>query len=183
MTATDFLESDQGKVIARSKQFLAAAETLMRSSEYEDRPKLLLAPTLHLAAHGIELLLKFPHFRAGMSAGAVGSAYGHDLKKLWADERARTIRELAKDSAALAWEAARESARWDDDFRGSPEELVEEFLSRLAELHGKDTNFGLRYLLPAAATGPRPGLIVDTFLDVSDRVLKNPSLADPMREF
>lgn len=176
--AEGFLDSDEGKIIARSKQFLFSAAILKRSPEYSERPKLMLAPILHVAAHGIELLLKFPHFKAGIPEAKIRSTYAHDLKKLWLDQQASAIRELAWECADLAWQEARASGHWEDQFTEDPKELIEQFLFRLSELHGKDTNFGLRYMLPAEATGPRPGLLVDTFLDVSDRILKNPGIID-----
>ncbi|MBL8577701.1 MAG: hypothetical protein JNK47_10775 [Mesorhizobium sp.] len=172
----DFLDSPKGQIIAGAHRYLSAARLLLNSAEFERRPNLLKIPTLHLIAHGIELLLKFPMLQAGRPVDEVRRKFGHDLNQLWDEPSNSSLRDLVIFSAIRAWSAAERSGKWSDNFSRFPEVEIVAQLRLLAPLHSKETDFALRYIAPPKTPAPRPAFLADTFGDVAERLLKNPQL-------
>lgn len=75
----------------------------------------------------------------------------------------------------MSWALARNSGAWPhDNFDEDPTQTIDEALIRLSFLHGKSSNFALRYTLDKDTVAPRPAFLIDVFGGVSDRVVKNP---------
>lgn len=165
--------------LAESTRYLLAAEVLRRSEEYK-RGRLLVTPTLHVAAHGIELFLKAALVRTGLSESDVRK-FGHDILALWNHDLNATTRTDIIAAADEEWEAAKQDPRWADDFAAFDKTPLEEYLRRLNELHTKDSDFALRYVTGRTpdTAGPKPHLLSATFYRVADRYLREMTFTNP----
>ena len=136
----------------------------------------MFVPVLHLTAHGIELFLKANLVHAGVSLKDLKDGFGHDITRLWEDERNGLLRSSARQSATDAWNDARRSGKWPDSFEGDAFEVFVNNLKALADLHSQGTEkgypFQLRYLAPVGAEGPRPNQLLDVFLPLCDQCLR-----------
>lgn len=159
--------------LAESKRYLLAAEVLRESDDYK-RGKLLITPTLHLVAHGIELFLKGTLLRSGLSETDVRK-FGHDIHALWNHALNATTRDEILSAASEEWEAARQNPDWLDDFGAFDKAPFEEYLQHVNELHSRDSDFALRYVTGRTpdTAGPRPHLLSATFYRVVDRYLRD----------
>jgi hypothetical protein len=159
--------------LAEAKRFLLAGEVLRQSDEYQ-RGSLLITPTLHVLAHGIELFLKATLIRHGATQ-AEARKFGHDIFALWNDSRNGPTRSDIVTAAAEEWEAAKQNPQWVDDFSIFDEVPLEEYLQRLSELHTKDTDYALRYVTGRTSTtaAPKPHLLSATFYRVTDSYLRD----------
>lgn len=172
----NFFETDAGQVAAGAHMYLTAAGLLRDSETWEERPTFLQRPTLHLLAHGIELLLKFPLIASGMSPDDVRKTFGHDLRKLWERDENVLIRARVMVSAEEAWDAAATSGKWpNDDFARDPKEVVVEALDKLSWLHSPESGFPLRYIAAPDTLAPRPAFMINSFGPVAEEAVKNPS--------
>ena len=175
--ADNFLETAQGQLLSGAHRYLSAARELRYSNTWFERPSFLQAPTIHLLAHGVELLLKYPLLAAGSSPEEVRKEFGHDLIKLWNADVNKFVRPLILDRAAEAWEEAKSSSKWPWDNWGKlPREELKSALDRLDFLHGRDSGFALRYIVTPNTYAPRPAFLIDVFGDIAERGLKNPRL-------
>ena len=95
--------------------------------------------------------------------------FGHDLIKLWDCDEMHGFKESANLAAADAWNAARESNRFEDDFSNEPNELLDEYVRALSRLHTAETNFTLRYVTEPGEVVPNPLLLLDTFEPLKDK--------------
>lgn len=143
-------------------QFLRAADVLKRSEEYQ----ILFKPVLHLAAHGIEVLLKANLVGAGLTLKDV-KGYGHKISKLWNDSRNQLLRDKALSEAEKVWQEAKTDEKWADEFGEDPKKLLEEYIEKINILHTAESDYALRYVAKPGTEGPRVHLLVDTFLFVS----------------
>lgn len=174
---TDFLESESGQILAGAHKYLSAARIVRYSDEWLRGPTLLQTPALHLLAHGIELLLKFPLLQAGVSPEDVRKRYGHDLPRLWNDAHNQATRRLCLDRSDEAWSEAHASGRWPiDDFNKDPRQELLRALEMLGYLHGRESDFALRYTVAVNTHAPRPAFLIDVFGHVAECCLKNPGL-------
>jgi len=174
----EFIETDHWKLLATAKRFLLAADVLRRSDEYK-RSKIPVTPTLHLTAHGIKMLLKANLIGFGLTLGDLRRAYGHDIWSLWNHNANHALRDEACSMARMAWSRAQNDPSWSDSFDGQPEKLLVEYLRRLSDLHTNETEYALRYVAAREMTGPRPHLLIDTFLPVADLCIRQPHVLLP----
>lgn len=142
-----FFDTAPGQMIAGAKKYLSAADILMQSEDFAERPSLLLAPILHLAAHGAELLLKYPLVSTSKTQAQVRREFGHDLLALWNEPANSIVRSLILLEAEHAWSAAKADPRWQDKFEGHPHHTFEAALKTLARLHSAESNYALRYIV------------------------------------
>jgi hypothetical protein len=154
-------------------RYLSGAHVLRQHPEYL-YSRLLITPTNHLLAHGIELFLKGTLIRTGESEAGVRIMYGHDLFGLWNDERNVTTR---SDVLLAAQEDLTEAVRsgvWADDFDSFRQPPIGEYLRSLSDAHSRQTNFALRYPAerPAEATVPKAHLLCGAFSRVADQYLR-----------
>jgi hypothetical protein len=158
------------QLLARSKQFLLSARVLRDSGE---SVALLRGPILHLVGHGVEVFLKHSLVRKGQDIDVVKKKYGHDLKRLWKDMPDNRIRDQLQSCAQQAFDAARRSGQFDNEDWSSPVAKLDEYVEALSVLHGPDSAYTLRYIQPPGTMGPRPHLLIDTFLPVIDDQLRS----------
>ena len=158
--------------LAEAQRFLLAGEVLRQSDEYK-RCKLLVTPTLHVVAHGIELFLKAGVIRNGATE-VEARKFGHDILALWNDVRNQTTRTDILTAAAEEWQAAAQNPYWKDDFGAFEKAPFEEYLQRLSELHAKESDYALRYTMGCTpeTAGPKPHLLSETFYRICDRYLR-----------
>jgi hypothetical protein len=81
------------------------------------------------------------------------------------------MRTLAHAEAANAWERAKDSRQYKDDFSASPSERLEDSLERLSVLHSS-RNHPLRYGSEENSKAPIPLLLIDTFSPISQRLVR-----------
>jgi len=165
--------------LAEAKRFLLAGEVLRQSADYQ-QGRLLITPTLHVVAHGIELFLKATLIRHGATE-AEARKFRHDILALWNDSRNGPTRNDIMTAAVEEWEAAKQNPQWVDDFSIFNEAPLEEYLQRLSELHTKDTDYALRYVTGRTSTtaGPKPHLLSATFYRVADGYLRDMAHSSP----
>jgi hypothetical protein len=170
----EFFETPAGQTIAGAHRYLSAARLLRFSEDWGQK---LQTPVLHLLAHGVELLLKYPLLASGASPRDVAIKYGHDLVKLWNDRENRFLRPLILDRSEKAWEESRVSGAWPcDNFALDPRQELKFALDKLSYLHSRDSGYALRYIITPNTSAPRPGFLIDVFDEVAERGAKNPTL-------
>jgi hypothetical protein len=172
--ADDFFQTDHCKLLAAAKRFLYSADVLRRSEDYKSN-RILFTPTLHLIAHGIEVLLKANLVGSGLHLSDLRSQYGHDICALWNHNGNWLLRRQVFSEARRAWDNAANGPDWQDSFEDNPESLLAEYLKSISALHTSKTDYALRYIASPELIGPRPHLLVDSFLPVSDMLLKQPN--------
>lgn len=171
----DFYETPAGQFIANSYRYLSAAKTLRFSEGWKDDAARLLTPTLHLTAHGAELLLKYSLLQAGESEASIRSTYGHNLGALWHAATNVKLRTMALERAVAAYDLARNSGSWPDAFDDDPAESFPKALLALGVLHDRESGFALRYLLPPDTRAPRPAFLIDVLEPIAEVIAKDPS--------
>jgi hypothetical protein len=153
--------TEGGQILYGAHRYLTAARLLRFSDTWERNTVLIHTPTLHLLAHGMELLLKFRLLEQGHSQATVARAFGHDLVKLWSAEANTDVREVVSQHAESAWRAARSSGQYqEEDFGGDPRYILTDALNVLSMLHSNQTNFALRYTCLPNTRAPRPAWFV-----------------------
>jgi len=162
-------------MLTKALGFFNAADILRRSKEYE-KSKILFAPVLHLLAHGVEVQLKANLIGAGLSLDETRKTYGHNILALWECAGNELLRDRALKEAEVAWQRAKMSRAWPDQFTEDPRELLEQNLRLIDELHTKKSDYALRYVAEPGTVAPRVHLLVDTFLAVSWLCVGQPDL-------
>lgn len=171
MTSFNYFATEAGQLLYQAHRYLSAARLLRDSETWKSDAHLIQTPTLHLVAHGAELLLKFRLLEQGHSQAVTAKTFGHDLAKLWAADANAEVRNLVLECAETAWRMAQSSNQYSDDFTGDPRCMLVEALDKLTALHSRETNFGLRYTLPANTTAPRPAFLIDAFGDAAEALV------------
>ncbi|MGE0768487.1 MAG: hypothetical protein AB7L90_18695 [Hyphomicrobiaceae bacterium] len=156
------------QLLARSKQFILSAK-LLRDNARENE-KLLRTPMLHLLGHGIEVFLKHDLVRNGQAIDDLRKKYGHNLKRLWSDTDSN-LKVKLHGMCERALDDARASGQFVDEDWGDPLRKLDEYLKALSVLHDKESGYTLRYLQSVNTMGPRPHMLIDTFLPVIEDVL------------
>lgn len=174
----EFYETDHWKLLATAKRFRTGADVLRRSAEYQSS-KVLFTPVLHLTAHGIEVLLKANLVGAGLSLDEVRKKHGHDIAALWAHDLNRLLRDEAASEARKIWQSAQTDERWQDRFDDEPVKLLEEYLAAINALHTAASEYALRYVAASEMRAPRPHLLIETFIPVSDLCVRQPRILLP----
>jgi hypothetical protein len=158
--------SIEWKWISQAYRYLRAAKVLVDSEEYQNS-RVFLTPTLNLVAHGVEISLKSNLIIGGASENEA-KGFNHNIMKLWSDERNAALRKLFPKTIATVWRQAQATGRWADGFIDNPHVLFEEYLELLARLHSNVTGYALRYVAPDDQQVPRPHLLLDAFLKVTE---------------
>lgn len=169
----EFYKTDHWKLLATAKRFLTGADVLRRSSEYQSS-SVLFTPVLHLTAHGIEVLLKANLVGAGLTLDEVRKKHGHNIATLWAHDLNQLLRDEAASEARKVWQSAQAEGRWQDRFDDDPVKLLDEYLSAINALHTAASEYALRYVAASEMTAPRPHLLIETFLPISDLCVRQP---------
>ncbi|WP_313057332.1 hypothetical protein [Agrobacterium cavarae] len=157
--------------LVQAYRYLYAAHTLLHSKEYRSSPA-LFTPTLHLTAHGIELLLKANLLLGGMTIAQLKGDLGHDIRALWEHELSGRVRDEAESIAVAVWESAQSNEKYVGDFGVDPKLLLREYLFALSDLHTRTTQYALRYVAEDSMVAPRPFFLTETFFSLSDMHLR-----------
>nr|KPN28054.1 hypothetical protein KS05_06900 [Rhizobium brockwellii] len=167
----DFHETDAGKFISRAKCFLEAARVL-DNKMVDGRSHMLFAPALHLAGHGLELLLKGCLIHNGQSKVR---AFGHRINEMWAVDLVEPLRLAAGRNADITHLEAVASGMFPDaENINNPREVFEEYRSALGELHAETKVFPIRYPTDDDRVGPKTPLLVGTLWLTADDYVKRP---------
>jgi hypothetical protein len=158
----NYFATEAGQFLYGAHRYLTAAGLLRFSETWRDDAALIQTPTLHVLAHGAELLLKYRLLEGVSSQRNVAHQFGHDLHKLWEADHNDELRPFVLNWAVTSWNAAKESGRYDDDFGGDPREVLVKGLISLSQLHSREMNFALRYTCPPNTRAPRPAFLVET---------------------
>lgn len=166
-------ETESGKLAIAAYRYLLAAETIFVSTE---RPRLMFAPVLHLAAHGCEVLLKSVLCLQGETARTTQVAYGHKINDMWIDPRCSTVRQMAREFAMHADHAA--GGHIAGPAIAQPQEMLDRVISDLSDLHSQQP-LPLRYMHDETQEAPPPHLLIFSLLPVAHSALHNPTSLIP----
>ncbi|MBK1793528.1 hypothetical protein JHL21_03355 [Devosia sp. WQ 349] len=166
---TDYLKTQSGKLAVASYRYFEAAKTIFL---HTDNGRIALAPTLHLAAHGLEVLLKSALTYQGYSAAEVQADFGHDIRKMWDHPKCSKIREVALDNCANAELEALATKRLAGPPNKRPRELLAKAIVDLSIAHSKQP-LPLRYASDDRKVPP-PHIFIYTFLPLSEEAIHNP---------
>lgn len=155
--------------LARASGFLEAARIVV---EKAGNKAVLRAPVAHLIAHALEVLMKHVLVTAGDDLDSIRRDYGHSLTKLWDAPEMYNFRSLAYQYARVAWDSARESGQYLDDFSDEPDAVLNKYILELNGLHSKESNYALRYVSGSETRVPRPLFLLDTFQPLKDELAR-----------
>lgn len=166
--------ADHMNWLTMANRYLIAVNILWTSPGY--RPSnALLSPTLHLLAHGIELLLKANLIGMGHVPKRVGKDFGHHLMLLWRAEQNTELRKETYRRAILIYDEVPTIAHRPEGRRDDPVALLDDHLELLALLHSTDTDYALRYGGDERLEGPRAPFLALTFGEVAKQCLVDAS--------
>jgi hypothetical protein len=169
---TDFPNYDAEQHAAIAKAYLEAALTL--SLAQREKGPILFRPTLSLAGHGLELMLKACCLLNNYSPARKGGK-GHDVISLWRAEVCEPVRGHVILNASRVAEEDRASGKYQDV--PTPEEvspLITEYVEALGKLHGAVGEYPLRYPSRADLTAPRSPFLVRSLRETADDLIKRP---------
>ena len=170
-SARPFENSDAGRLLMNSVQYLSMANLVYETETYRNNPLRYNRPILNSLAIGIELLLKFSYVHHGMAVDAVARAYRHNIWKLWEDCPEPSLANLTFEAAKQSYSdaLAQGMAEPSDDLRA-------EFGRALRNLSNLHTTGGsqLRYLAPPDVMATRPGWLIETYFKVAMACLHRP---------
>lgn len=167
---SDFNGSIAEQWATRATSYLLAATDLF--DLIPKRGRNFYAPTLHLGAQGIEMLLKAALIYNGLSVEKA-EAYGHRIKPMWQEPRCEPMRGKFYVNAVLLaqeYQGGPKRLRSGDD----PCQMVDRHLRYIAILHGKRRQYPLRYPTEYAYKVPLSPLLIECAYRTADDFLKNP---------
>lgn len=168
----DFGTSDAGRFAKTAKQFLEGALTL--DAAQRDKGRILFRPTLSLAGHGLELMLKACVYLNGEQPTIKGRK-GHDVLNLWNADICEPVRRHVFSNAIRVAEEDRTSGIYADVPRQDAiQPLILEYVVALAKLHG-DPSYPLRYPASEKQYAPLTPLLVKSLWRASDDLVKRPN--------
>lgn len=178
---TDFFSSDAGRFAKLAKQFLEGALTL--DAAQSEKGEILFLPTLTLAGHGLELMLKSCVYLNGQTPKTKGGA-GHDVVNLWRTDICEPVRRHVFINANCVADEVRSSETYlEVPEHDKIEPLIEEYVLELGKLHG-DAPYPLRYPSAESQMAPTTPLLVKSLWRTSDDLVKRSPdfrMADPRR--
>lgn len=151
---------------------MEGARTLVQAQP--EKGRILFRPTLALAGHGLEMLLKACFYLNQKSPPTRGPE-GHNIIKLWSDDVSEPVRGAVYLNARLAAETARiENVYPDVPSNDDADSKIEEYVNALGKLHG-DRGHVLRYPSAEGQLAPRSPFLVETLWRTADDMVKRPS--------
>lgn len=169
------MESEAGKLAIAAYRYLVAARTIF---EHTDRPRLMLAPILHLSAHGLEVLLKSTLALQGEGARELQNQFGHNILSMWTDPRCQLVREEALQWSETADAKAASVARLRGPKTKAPREMLDRCVADISRLHSRQPH-PLRYI-PGDEMVPPPHLLIFSLEPVADAAMRNPKSLVPL---
>ncbi|WP_284326638.1 hypothetical protein [Cypionkella aquatica] len=168
----DFFSCDAGQCAMIAKQCPEGAVVL--DKEQGSTGRILFRPTLMLAGHGLELLLKACMYWNGKPPKTSGPQ-GHDILALWSEEICEPIRGNVFANAIKVATAARETHDYPDNPRDEEVlPLIEEYVLALGNLHGV-RGYPLRYPSSREHLAPRTPFLVKSLHATADDFVKRPN--------
>ena len=168
----DFLSTETGKFASLAKQYLEGALYLDEGQRKKGR--ILRLPTLALAGHGLELMLKACVCLNGQSPPKNGRD-GHDIGKLWSKEVCEPIRGHVFLNATIVAKSDRNTGVYADPIDDDQvQPLIEEYILELGKLHG-EKDFPLRYPSDAGKMAPNTPFLVKSLWRTADDLVKRPN--------
>jgi hypothetical protein len=170
----DFFSSEAGQFSVIAKQFLEGALTLDVERRKHNKSRMLFRPTLALAGHGLELMLKACVYLNGKEPTIKGRK-GHDVLRLWNSDICEPVRRHVFANAILVSEEDRTSGIYHDvPEQNEIESIIAEYVVELGKLHGK-APYQLRYYASTNQTAPNSPLLVRSLWKTSDDFVKRPN--------
>ena len=167
-----FFETDAGKLAAIAKAYLEGASSL--DDAQREKGRILFLPTLSLAGHGLEMMLKACWSLNGKNSEEVRKA-GHNILKLWNDEVSEPLRATMYVNARMVAAIERDTGLYPDvPDCGDTQILIEEYVLALGNLHGRSPDFPLRYPSNQDQKAPRTTFLVRTLYRSADDLVKRP---------
>ncbi len=168
----DFFSTDARQRASMAKQYLEGALTLDAAQGVKGR--ILFLPTLALAGHGLELMLKACLFLNGKQPDEVRKC-GHKITKLWALDICEPVRgHVFANAFRVAAEDRANGAYPDSINEVEVLPLIEEYVIALGKLHGEG-DFPLRYPADPNLKAPRTPFLVKSLWGAADDLVKRPS--------
>nr|WP_320142472.1 hypothetical protein [uncultured Cohaesibacter sp.] len=169
---TDFFSSEAGQCASIAKQFLEGALTL--DAAQRDKGPILFRPTLALAGHGLELMLKACFYLNGQEPPISGKK-GHDIISLWERDICKPVKDHVFANANRVAEEDRASGAYlDVPEQDVVQAIIAEYVIELGKLHG-NSPYKLRYAAPQNQKAPRTPLLVKSLWGASDDLVKRPN--------
>lgn len=169
----DFFSTEAGKFASLAKQYLEGA--LVLNDAQRERGKILFLPTLGLAGHGLELILKACMLLNGHKPVTSGRK-GHDVICMWDSDICEPIRGHLFVNADRFAKESRDSGLYPDCI---PEDevlqLIDEYIRALGNLHGMSGVYPLRYPTSANTMAPRTPFLVQSLWATADDFVKRPT--------
>jgi hypothetical protein len=171
MIGPEFFASEAGQLAAVAKQFMEAAKTL--DAAPKDRRRLLFRPTLALAGHGLEVMLKACIQLNGEVYPKAGRE-GHNIGKLWQRDVCEAVRSHVVINARLSVADMKDRKTYQDVPEALEiERIIIEYVEELGKLHGEG-NYALRYPSDPNLMAPRTPFLVQTLWLTADDLVKQP---------
>lgn len=168
-TENNFSDAPSGRFAITAVEFLHAA--LILDSARMQEGKILFRPTLALAGHGLELILKACLKLNGGSSDFKGRS-GHDLWPMWEDNRCVILRQIFLVHAKEVLFRAQQNDSYYDVPKPDDYELIMPMVKELCDLHSK---YELRYRMQDSSAPPTPWL-VKTLYETSNEFFRQPNL-------
>ncbi|WP_160003895.1 hypothetical protein [Rhizobium sp. 18055] len=169
MNEPENFNTDAWKYIARAKSFLEGAYVVELHSA---SCGILITPALHLAGHGLELLLKGCLLQNGYSTIQLLS-FGHRINDMWPLAAAEQLRLAARINAAITHQDAISAGDYPAvEVVINPQELFETHLTDLGALHAETMHFPIRYPAEDERIAPRASLLIGSLWRTADDYVK-----------
>ncbi|MDO9640218.1 MAG: hypothetical protein Q7J44_16900 [Pseudotabrizicola sp.] len=169
---TDFFDSEAGQHAMVAKQYLEAALTLVEAQPAKGR--VLFRPTLALAGHGLELMLK-ACFHLNNQVPPKSGRQGHDIVGMWHAAVCEPVRGHVAYNAELVAEVERAKGFYPDvPSHAEIPTLIVEYVLELGRLHGSG-DYPLRYPTDPSKHAPRTPFLVTSLWRTADDFVKRPN--------
>lgn len=169
---TDLPNSEAEQHAAIAKAYLEAA--LLLSLAQREKGRILFRPTLSLAGHGLELMLKACWLLNNHSPERKGGK-GHDIISLWRAEVCEPVRGHVIFNASKVAEEDRASGKYQDvPTLEEVSPLITEYVEALGKLHGSVGEYPLHYPSHAGLRAPRTPFLVRSLRETADDLVKRP---------
>lgn len=169
---SNFFDTPAGKHASLAKQFLEGALTL--DAAQTEKGRILFVPTLTLAGHGLELMLKACMLLNKEEPPRNGRD-GHNVSAFWKRDVCEPVRGKIYAHANIAVLEYKESLL----YCGIPCEnedviaIIEDYVASLGDLHG-ERHFPLRYPSTTDKKGPITPLLIKALWSTADDFVKQP---------
>lgn len=168
---TAFFDTEAGQFASLAKQYMEGARVL--SEAQAERGKILFRPTLGLAGHGLELMLKACVLWNGERPITSGRA-GHAVISMWESDTCAPLRgHLFANAIIVAMEARERGSYPDVPTEEDVLPAIDAYVRALGELHAGG-GYPLRYPADPDTMAPRTPFLVESLWNTADGFVKRP---------